>query len=362
MAGNVREWCWNANGDNRLILGGAWGDPDYFFGYFHSRDPWDRSPGKGFRCARYDPTLVSAELMGPIQRKVRDYSTEQPVDDKQFEVFRRQYSYDPTALSADIHEERDEPHWKLEKVSYDSAYGERIPAYLYLPKAVEPPYQAVVFGPGSGGEYHTDSELTPLLRAHVELLTRTGRAVLRPVYKGLYERQVRDEDPVYLTLDPPVRTAGPRARRDLIILAIRDVMRSVDYLESRDEIRANAIAYLGLSLSARLGAIVLGLDQRFKAAVLWDGGLHLTPKELRLPEEDEMNFLPRVQTPTLMINARYDGVFPTEWSQRYFFEWLGVPANLKRHVLFDRGHGAGFFNDDEMREIVAWLDRHLGVP
>ena len=25
MAGNAKEWCWNATGDKRYILGGGWG-------------------------------------------------------------------------------------------------------------------------------------------------------------------------------------------------------------------------------------------------------------------------------------------------------------------------------------------------
>jgi formylglycine-generating enzyme required for sulfatase activity len=31
MAGNVREWCWNATGDRRYILGGAWNDERYVY-------------------------------------------------------------------------------------------------------------------------------------------------------------------------------------------------------------------------------------------------------------------------------------------------------------------------------------------
>ena len=29
MAGNVREWCWNASGPQRYLLGGSWADPAY---------------------------------------------------------------------------------------------------------------------------------------------------------------------------------------------------------------------------------------------------------------------------------------------------------------------------------------------
>ncbi len=29
MAGNAKEWCWNATGNKRYILGGAWNEPSY---------------------------------------------------------------------------------------------------------------------------------------------------------------------------------------------------------------------------------------------------------------------------------------------------------------------------------------------
>ena len=32
MAGNVKEWCWNASGKGkRYVLGGAWNEPAYMF-------------------------------------------------------------------------------------------------------------------------------------------------------------------------------------------------------------------------------------------------------------------------------------------------------------------------------------------
>jgi len=51
MAGNVREWCFNAFGSRRAILGGGWDEPSYRFGDFQARDPMERLPADGFRCA-----------------------------------------------------------------------------------------------------------------------------------------------------------------------------------------------------------------------------------------------------------------------------------------------------------------------
>ncbi len=53
MAGNVREWCWNAWGSSRYILGGAWSDPQYLFTYANLQSPFDRSASNGIRLASY---------------------------------------------------------------------------------------------------------------------------------------------------------------------------------------------------------------------------------------------------------------------------------------------------------------------
>ena len=54
MAGNVREWSWNASGDRRYTLGGAWSDPTYLYTGPDALDPMDRSSILGVRCAVYD--------------------------------------------------------------------------------------------------------------------------------------------------------------------------------------------------------------------------------------------------------------------------------------------------------------------
>ncbi len=53
MAGNVREWCLNATGTDRFILGGGWDDPPYRFNDSYAQAPFDRSPLNGIRLVRY---------------------------------------------------------------------------------------------------------------------------------------------------------------------------------------------------------------------------------------------------------------------------------------------------------------------
>ncbi len=150
MAGNVKEWCWNAIGDRRYILGGAWSEPGYMFSSADAQFPFDRSATNGFRCAKY-AAPVTGEQAAPVERLTRDYSRETPVSDDVFRIYRGFYAYDKTPLNATIESvDESSPYWRKQKVLFDAAYAhERIPAYLFLPRNAAPPYQTVVYFPSS---------------------------------------------------------------------------------------------------------------------------------------------------------------------------------------------------------------------
>ncbi|MGI8783890.1 MAG: protein kinase domain-containing protein, partial [Acidobacteriota bacterium] len=53
MAGNVKEWCWNASdkaGEKRYILGGAFGEPTYMFSDPEAQPALSRMPSYGVHC------------------------------------------------------------------------------------------------------------------------------------------------------------------------------------------------------------------------------------------------------------------------------------------------------------------------
>ncbi|HEY7683682.1 MAG TPA: bifunctional serine/threonine-protein kinase/formylglycine-generating enzyme family protein, partial [Gemmatimonadales bacterium] len=71
MAGNVREWCQNASGEDRFILGGGWNDEPYQFTDAYTQLPLDRSPGNGIRLVRYLEEDSSLAIAGrPLRRTV----------------------------------------------------------------------------------------------------------------------------------------------------------------------------------------------------------------------------------------------------------------------------------------------------
>jgi len=73
---------------------------------------------------------------------------------------------------------------------------------------------------------------------------------------------------------------------------------------------------------------------------------------------DDLNYLPRVHTPVLMINGRHDFTFPLETAAKPMFDLLGTSADRKRNVVVDGVHYVP--RHDLIRETLGWLDRNLG--
>ena len=348
MAGNVREWCWNDSRGQRYILGGAWSDPSYMFTYASVRPPLDRTLTNGFRCARYLDGNEAGSAFEPVELLARDYNKEKPVGDDIFRVYADQFSYDPSELKAQIEsEDNDSAEWSEQRVSFKAAYdGERVIAYLFIPKQVQPPYQAVVLFPGAGvirgGAIHDDSSYL-----NVVLFTvKTGRVLVWPIYKGTNERQEA------LASIWPNET---HQYSDYVTAWVQDFRRTIDYLETREDIDQDKLTYLGVSWGAIMGTIIPAVEDRLKAAVLWSGGL--TSGKAR-PEVDQINFVSRVKIPVLMLNGRYDSIFPHEAAQLPLFRLLGTPEADKRHIVYEAGHRLP--KNKVVKETLSWLERYLG--
>ena len=352
MGGNVREWCSTASGDHRWILGGAWNDPPYVVTLPYSLPPFDRSPENGFRTVRY---LEEESVPDTIMRTgARDPQTLEPVSDEVFQALRQQFTYGRSELNAEV-ESRDDStdDYVRERITFDVPYGERVPASLFLPKGVDPPYQVVTYFPGAGPFQAAGSsrDLAPGESGLFDFVVKSGRAFMWPIYEGSFERW-RGGTTV-LSGDE-----RDRARREQIIHWRQDLGRAIDYLETRDDIDVGKLAYLGLSFGAA-GAVLplLELEDRLQAVVLYSGGLHAATASYP-PIADPVNYLPRVQIPVLMLNGRYD-YFYWETSQKQLFDLLGTPAEQKHHITYDAGH-APLPRGQVLRAVVGWLDTYRG--
>jgi len=351
MFGNVREWCWNDSPVGRIILGGAWNDVSYMSTGRSHLPAFERSAKNGFRCAVYpDREQIPEYAFLPVElENQRDYSSEEPVSEVEFQIFKKQFQYDKTALNSQIEERDENPEdWIIEKVSFDAAYEqERMIAYLFLPKETVPPYQTLVYFPGSNSqniasifEYSNTSQ-------NLYYIIKNGRAVIYPIYKGTHER--RDGS----CFPEPLYTSHQST--ECLVKWIKDLSRSIDYLETREDIDTACLGFLGDSWGGWLGAIIPAVEDRIKLTILLRGGL---PKSKKFPEADGINYVTHVKTPVLMLNGKYDFIFPYESTVKPMFDLLGTPDQNKKLVLCNTDH---FIPKTEMiKETLDWLDKYFG--
>jgi pimeloyl-ACP methyl ester carboxylesterase len=361
MAGNVREWCFNESEKGRVIRGGSWNDATYMFEHVSQIPPMDRSPQNGFRCAYYpDPDHIPDAVFGKMRSvAARDYHAEEPVSIATFEIYKDRFSYDHTSLNATVEARSEEAEdWIKETVTYDAAYGgERIIGHLFLPRNASLPYQTVVYFPGSGSVFAPSSaEIEryfefPVFLSHI---VKNGRAVLYPVYKGTFERGDLSLTQIHM---------GENSHRytEFLVQLVKDFRRSVDYLETRDDIDHDKLAFYGMSWGASHGGIIPAVEDRIRTSVLLSGGVIVRfDDEVASfrPEVDPLNYLSRVTIPTLMINGRYDTILPVEESIQPMFDLLGTPDEHKQLLLFDTDHIPP--RNEFIRATLDWLDRYLG--
>jgi predicted esterase len=347
MAGNVKEWVWTeAESGKRYVLGGAWDEPNYMFIDPDAQSPFLRASNIGFRCVKYiEPESIPKVATNPMPSPRRDLSKEKPASDQLFQAYRSLYSYDKTPLNASVELAGNEEDWKVEKITYTAAYGnERAIAYLFLPTKVKPPFQTVLFFPGSNALLLRKFSLYPT--AALDAILRSGRAVLYPVYKGTYERGDGMESDVADTTS---------TWRDHVIMWTKDASRAIDYADTRPELDHSKLAYYGYSWGAVMGAIVPAVEPRIKVVILGLGGLDF---HRSLPEVDTINFISRVKQPALMLNGHYDFFFPVESTQEPFYRLLGSRKDQKKHLLYETGHNIP--RNELIKETLNWLDQYMG--
>lgn len=349
MAGNVREWCWNETQKGRIIAGGGYDDATYLYTVWSQLPPFDRSAQNGIRCALYrEKEKIPPTAFRPIDLmpEMTDHTWEVPVSKDVFNIYRNQFLYDSIPLNAKIVERDDTPEdWTVEKASFSAAYGdETMIDYLFLPKNATPPYQTVIFFPGSYA--HEEKDLRKSLNSIwlTDYILKSGRAVIYPVYKGTFERNDGQEF--------PDNSHQYTAR---LIQWVKDFSRSVDYLQTRPDIDITRLGFYGHSWGGRMGAIIPAVEARLKLSVLITGGFSNIKS---YPEANELNYISHIKIPVLMLNGRYDEIFEINLNVRPFFDHLGTSVKDKRFCVYETGHYVP--RSDMIRETLAWFDKYFG--
>ncbi|MFL5327990.1 MAG: protein kinase domain-containing protein [Gemmataceae bacterium] len=359
MAGNVKEWCFSESGDgHRFILGGACGEPFYTQVTLDNSRPLRRDEFFGFRCVKF-----LDDQRGPSPAWEKANSIPWPAPTKREELFdaktfhiviQDRFVYDRSAPLEATAEQMDEGDWIHVVAQVNAAYRspkgnwQRLTLHLYLPKGVDPRggYQAVVYCPCMDGLILP--HMRPLTEEYgLDALVRSGRAVLRPVYHGMYERRTAsgaDDD---------------RATEDQRISFGQDLMRAIDYLHERGDIDMSRLGYYGFSLGAELGGSFLALEPRIRAAVLEAGGLPNEPLRKDRFVLEWRHYLPEIRIPVLMLNGQVDPIYPVNESQVAMFQLLG--SSIKEQYIHPTGHHM-LAPDIKFTKMQAWFDRHFGQP
>ena len=315
--------------------------------------------------------------------------------DERRSFFRQQIGTFPerTPLNARVTGELQGTGYRVEKVIFASRPQHHVTASLYLPET-QGPHPAILI---PCGHSHTGKASGQYQRAAI-LFARNGMAALcyDPVSQGeRYQVIDRDGGNAHFE-DIPRKLAVPHpAVRHLcttehtligigsILLGeniaqyrIWDGMRAIDYLQSRDDIRADRIGCTGNSGGGTLTSYLMALDDRIIAA---SPGSYLTTFqkliETKGPQDAEQNIfsqiafgmgaadyvMMRAPIPILICAGTRDSTFDIRGTRdvfqqaNRFYSHLGFPERVALHEA-DVPHGYYI----QHREAVArWMHRWL---
>jgi cephalosporin-C deacetylase-like acetyl esterase len=147
-------------------------------------------------------------------------------------------------------------HATIYDITYDSPKGGVVPAYLVVPKG-HGPFAAIVWGHW----YWQNSSMRNRKEFLDEAIAMAPSGV------------------VSLLTDGPINRPGHVESKDPLdehkwlefLQQVIDMRRSVDLLLSRRDIDPDRVAFVGHSYNAGVGALLSGLDRRFKTFVLMAG-------------------------------------------------------------------------------------------
>ena len=135
MAGNVKEWCFNRMANGFAATGGSYEDPMYLFHQYGTFDGFFSSGTIGFRCIRNTADNIPNQgaMHISIAERTPSYS---PVDEQTFNTYLNYYKYDKKPIVSDTIETSETSDWIREKIRFTGVKGDKIIAYLYLPRRI----------------------------------------------------------------------------------------------------------------------------------------------------------------------------------------------------------------------------------
>ncbi|MCK4992636.1 MAG: SUMF1/EgtB/PvdO family nonheme iron enzyme [Bacteroidales bacterium] len=340
--GNVSEWVFNSEGSNRMIMGGNFREPTYWYNYRVGISPLTRNELIGFRCMRYINDTLRNELSQDFPPKERDFSNEEPVSDEVFSVFKELFRYEKEDLNSVIESRVETEDWIRETVFVDVPYEDTpMEIAVFLPANAKPPFQPVLYYPGLDARNASSTASMILENTGIDFFPKGGRAVIWPVYYSTFGRG-------------DIEAENLQTGRQVFSYIMIDAQITCDYLDTRNDMDAERIAYAGVSWGGFVAPYILSIEDRIKLGILMLFGVQSSDK---YPEFDQINYLPRVKIPMLLLAGRYDPDYSMK-QQQAFYDFLGTPENEKEWKIYESTHYIP--RKDLINESLNWLDKYFG--
>ncbi|CAI6083105.1 dienelactone hydrolase family protein [Cohnella sp. JJ-181] len=269
------------------------------------------------------------------------------------------------------------------RIEYTVEEGLRAPAYVLIPEARPAPLPAVVacHGHGYGSreivglppDGHPQPDGPGYQKNFAVELARRGFLVIAPEILGFGETRLAEHSDA-----PPNKDSCHRISTYLMMLGrttlgmrVKQVMRAIDYLQSRGDVNMNRVGCMGISGGGTLTVFTAALDPRINAAVV-SGYANTFHDSILAMHHCLCNFVPHLleyaempdiigllaPRPLLIESGADDPIYPIGAADRAYervklvYEVAGAADRLDRDT-FDGGH------EISGMKAYPWLVRHL---
>ncbi|HOF40637.1 MAG TPA: acetylxylan esterase [Candidatus Hydrogenedentes bacterium] len=292
------------------------------------------------------------------------------------------------ALDAQTHRSIDGEGYRIECVTYQSEADSRVTAHLYLPAPADAPVPGIVLACGHGG-----SKSSIYYQYAGQLYAKLGFACFIPDTIGEEERHkdgkmgTRAHDMYEFGKDSAARRAFTREKLGRMVLGkiVWDLVRGLDYLETRPDIDPARLGVMGNSMGGTTSSLVAAIDTRVRAAVI--SGWSMTAQGAiqgkdcsKMPFEalahamsfDELNALLASHAATLFINGGQDSIIDvaegglavvrrtraTVAGARQILADAGIPGIIEAQFVAGACHRPYILT----RPAAAWFQEYLQAP
>ncbi len=272
------------------------------------------------------------------------------------------------ALNPETLDVREFDGYRREKFVFESRPGNMVLGYLLLPSSAKPPYRPVICVPGHGrgvddivGIDDTGRDRTTKDGYQHDFAIQAvehglAAVAIEPMAFGCRRGTQAKKEGLGHTSCQPVAGAALLLGQTMIGWRVFDVMRTIDWIETRKELDASRIGCMGISGGGTCTMFSAALDPRIKAAMI-SGYLNTFRDSIFSLSHCIDNYVPGILNwaemydiagliaprPLFAESGTKDDIFPIEASRASFarvkkvYETLGAAENCQ-HEVFEGEH------------------------